>query len=157
MSREIQLSKNKTLKLTNVLIYESIYGDSDENENIDVVVTKIDNYIKSKGALPIGPIIQKVSYILTDDGQFDVKVYLLRQANKYINNVEQPYKVESVIRVQNCLYARYVGPEEMLKLAYDKISVAAFEEEIELSNENYTIFVDQQDENIVADVFVEKK
>ena len=44
-----------------------------------------------------------------------------------------------------------------LKLAYDKINVTAFEENIELSNENYTIFVDQHEDNIVADIFVEKK
>ena len=43
-----------------------------------------------------------------------------------------------------------------MKFAYDKINLTAFEEDIELSNENYTIFVNQIDEDIVADVFVEK-
>ena len=157
MSRSIQLSTNKTLKLSNVIIYESVLSESEENEDIDVVVSRIDNYIKSKGALPIGPLIQKIAYIITDDGQLDVKVFLLRQANNFIHNVEAPYRIESIIRVTNCMYARYIGPEDMLKLGYDKISVAAFENEIELSNENYTIYVDQQDDDIVADIFVEKK
>ena len=65
--------------------------------------------------------------------------------------------MESLIRVRNCMYAHYVGPEEKLKLAYDKINVTAFEEDIELLNENYTIFVNQQDDELVADIFVEKK
>ena len=55
------------------------------------------------------------------------------------------------------MYARYIGPEETLKFAYDKISIIAFEEDIDLSTENYTILVDQQDDDIVADVFIQKK
>lgn len=65
--------------------------------------------------------------------------------------------MNSIIRIQNCIYARFTGLEEKLKLAYDKINVTAFEEDIELSNTSYTIFVDKHDENIVADIFVEKK
>ena len=54
----------------------------------------------------------------------------MRQANNFIHNVEAPYTMESVLRVRNCMYARYTGPEEKLKLAYDKINVTAFEEDI---------------------------
>lgn len=117
----------------------------------------MENYIKSKGATPIGPLIQKTEYSVNEEGQLDIKVYLMRQANTFIHNVEAPYNMESVLRVRNCMYARYTGPEEKLKLAYDKINVTAFEEDIELSNTSYTIFVDKQDDNIVADIFVEKK
>ena len=81
----------------------------------------------------------------------------MRQTNNFIHNVEAPYKMEPVIRVRNCMYAHYVGPEEKLKLAYDKINVTAFEEDITVANENYTIFIEKQDDNIVADIFVEKK
>ena len=94
---------------------------------------------------------------MNDEGQLYVKISLIRQANNFIHNVEPPYTMESVLRVKNCMYARYTGPEEKLKLAYDKINVTAFEEDIELSNTSYTIFVDKQDDNIVADIFVEKK
>lgn len=156
MSRTIEISTNKTLKLTNVVIYEAVNVGSEENENLDVVVARIDNYIKSKGAIPIGPLIQKVAYTLTDEGQLDVKAYLLRQANNFIHNIDQPYRIESVVRVSDCIYAHYVGPEESLKFAYDKINVTAFEEEISLLGVSYTIFVNRQDDDIVADVFMEK-
>ena len=128
-----------------------------DNRNVEHSIIQMDNYIKSKGVTPIGPLIQKTEYSVNDEGQLDIKVYLMRQANNFIHNVEAPYTMESVLRVRNCMYARYTGPEEKLKLAYDKINVTAFEEDIELSNSNYTIFVDKQDDNIVADIFVEKK
>ena len=157
MSRTIQISTNKTLKLTNVVIYEAANVGSEENESIDIVVARIDNYIKSKGAMPIGPLIQKVAYTLTDEGQLDVKVYLLRQANNFIYHIDQPYSMESVLRVTNCMYAHYVGPEESLKFAYDKMNVTAFEEEIDLEGVSYTIFLNKKGDDIVADVLIEKK
>ena len=128
-----------------------------DNRNVEHSIIQMDNYIKSKGATPIGPLIQKTEYSVNEEGQLDIKVCFMRQANNFIHNVEAPYTMESVLRVRNCMYARYTGPEEKLKLAYDKINVTAFEEDIELSNSNYTIFVDKQDDNIVADIFVEKK
>ena len=154
MNNKIQLSNNKVIKLTNVIIREINIQDTDDFYKL---VLHMENYIKSKGATPIGPLIQKTEYSVNEEGQLDIKVYLMRQANNFIHNVEAPYTMESVLRVRNCMYARYTGPEEKLKLAYDKINVAAFEEDIELSNSNYTIFVDKQDDNIVADIFVEKK
>lgn len=154
MKNAITIADNKTLKLTNVL---SIKLDITTNLDANKKISEIENYIKTKGATPIGPLIQKTEYHVNDEGKLDVKISLMRQANNFIHNVEAPYTMESVLRVRNCMYARYTGPEEKLKLVYDKINVTAFEEDIELSNSNYTIFVDKQDDNIVADIFVEKK
>ena len=153
MINSIIIHTNKVLKITNICIIEF----NIQKDDINFLISKMENYIKSKGATPIGPLIQKTEYSVNEEGQLDIKVYLMRQANNFIHNVEAPYTMESVLRVRNCMYARYTGPEEKLKLAYDKINVTAFEEDIELSNSNYTIFVDKQDDNIVADIFVEKK
>ena len=153
MINSIIIHTNKVLKITNICIIEF----NIQKDDINFLISKMENYIKSKGATPIGPLIQKTEYSVNEEGQLDIKVYLMRQANNFIHNVEAPYTMESVLRVRNCMYARYIGPEEKLKLAYDKINVTAFEEDIELSNSNYTIFVDKQDDNIVADIFVEKK
>ena len=69
------------------------------------------------------------------------------------------YKMDSILRVKNCLYARYIGPEDKLKFAYDKLGVYAFENDIELEGCNYTIYVDrnEEDETMVADVFMPVK
>ena len=88
-----------------------------------------------------------------------MEIILMLQCNHFINSVEKPYSMESVLRVTDCMYCRYMGPEEQLKIAYDKINVEAFENDIELEGESYTVFVDENEEEgtIVADVFVPKK
>lgn len=151
---KIQISNNKTLKLINTLFLEV---ELNQDFDLGTTVVKMDNYLKSKGAMPIGPLIQRTVYSINENQQLEIHAYLMRQTNNFIHNIEAPYKMEPVIRVRNCMYAHYVGPEEKLKLAYDKINVTAFEEDITVANENYTIFIEKQDDNIVADIFVEKK
>ena len=151
---KIELAYNKTLKLSNVLIFEIKLN---EETNIDREITQMENFIKSKGAIPIGPLIQKTVYQTGESGEPVIRIYLMRQVNTFIYKIESPYTMESVIRVRNCAYVRYTGPEEKIKFGYDKINVDAFEKGIELANENFTIFVDKQDDTIIADIFVEKK
>ena len=66
--------------------------------------------------------------------------------------------MESVLRVPDCMYVRYMEAEDKLKFAYDKIHLTAFEENIPLRGDSYTIFVDRNDEEdtIVADIFMPK-
>ena len=66
--------------------------------------------------------------------------------------------MESVLRIPNCMYCRYIGSEGKLKFAYDKINLEAFENDIKLTCESYIVFVDQNEEEgtIVADVFMPK-
>ena len=152
-NEKIQISNNKTLKLTNVLIKEI---DLQKGEELAKEVCQMDNYLKNKGGQPIGPHIQ-YTYI---DGEYteDVKLVLkiMRQSNTFIHNIENPYKMESIIRVKNCMYARYTGEESKLKFAYDKINLIAFEEDIPLKGNSYTIFVNSNEDGIIADVFMER-
>lgn len=107
MSDKLKLSYNKTLKLSNVIMREVVLSEANE---LDKQVLQMENYIKSKGAMPIGPLIQKTKYLINEEGQLDVKIYLMWQSNNYLTHVEIPYKTESIIRVQNCMYVRYTGP-----------------------------------------------
>lgn len=153
MNKNIVYSNNKALKLCNVLIKKININEIGE---IDKYVFKMNNYIKSKGAMPIGPLIQKTATTINNEKKLEIEVFIMRQANNFIHDVESPYSMESLIRVKNCMYVHYTGPEEKLKYAYDKINLIAFEEDIEVSDESYTIFVDKQDDNVIADIFVEK-
>ncbi len=152
-NEKIQISNNKTLKLTNVITKEF---DLQENEGLDKEIIKMENYIKNKGAQPIGPIVQYTTIGTCSETQ-DAKVVikLLRQANTFLHNVESPYSMEAVLRVKNCIYARFKGNESKLKLAYDKINITAFEEDISLKGDSYTIFVANNDGDLIADVFME--
>ena len=55
-----------------------------DNRNVEHSIIQMDNYIKSKGVTPIGPLIQKTEYSVNEEGQLDIKVYLMRQANTFI-------------------------------------------------------------------------
>lgn len=144
---------SKTLKLTNVL-QANMSADIMENMSL---VEKMENYIKSKGYLPIGPLIQHIGVRKNENGEPELSAHLLRQVNGYINQVEPPYEMTALLRVPDCVYVRFIGPQEKIDIAHSKLTVTAYEEDIPLVGSSYTVFVNQLDnEDIVADVFMEK-
>lgn len=151
---KLQFNPNKTLKLTNVLKNRIL--PNDEKFDLNVAVEQMQSYIKTKGAMQIGPLIQHTRTFINDNGELDMDIVMMLQCNNFIHNVEPPYSMESVIRVPNAMYCRYTGPENKLKFAYDKINVEAFEQNIDLGDYNYTIFVDNnpEEDTMVADVFI---
>lgn len=143
----------KTLKLSNVLIAELITPDMDDF----TFVEKIDNYIKSKGYQPIGPVIQYTGIDRNDNDDDELVIKLCRQSTGFINHVESPFSMLSTLRVPKCLYTRFIGPQDRISIAYSKLNVYAYENEISLLGSSFTIIIDQLDnDNIVADVFMEK-
>lgn len=150
----IPVSDNKTLKLSNACIYE-IAGESDFY-NLDKIIAQMENYMKAKGALPIGPFVQYTSIQIDDAGEPQTTIRLIRQSNKYIANVEPPYKMESVLRCKNCLFARFEGEEDKLEMAFNKLNVIAYEEGIPLTGVTYTVFTSKSKDVFSADVFMEK-
>ena len=55
------------------------------------------------------------------------------------------------------LYAHYTGPMSHNQLATAKLQIMAFENDIKLTGDNYTIYVNQDDDDAVIDVFMETK
>ena len=151
---KLHFHTNKNLKLTNVLKYKMLIHD--ESFDLNVAIEQMQSYIRAKGAMQIGPLIQYTRAFLNENNEMDMEIVMMLQCNNYIHSVEQPYSMESVIRVPNALYCRYTGPETSLKFAYDKINVEAFEQDIKLADCNYTIFLDnnQEEDITIADVFV---
>lgn len=142
----------KSLKLTNAVIASISPVDLQDM----AFVEKMENYIKSKGYQPLGPIIQYTGVRQNDSGEAEMVVQILRQATGYINHIEPPYSIEAVFRVPKCLYVRYTGPEDKLTVAYNKLNVVSFEEDVPVTGNTYTVFVNQLDDgDIVADVFME--
>ncbi|MDO5294851.1 MAG: hypothetical protein Q4F05_19120 [bacterium] len=150
---KLKVSHKKTLKLTNVLYKELINPNL---EKIEKEVELMENYIKAKGANPIGPLIQRVDTVITDENVINIQITLYRQCNKYIRSVDFDYKFQSIYSVDNCLYVRFFDSEEYLSIAYDKLKVIAYEEDIKLKDGNYTVYVDRKENKIIADVFMER-
>lgn len=152
--KKLEFNENKTLKLTNVLKYRILIDE--ENFDFNVAIEQMQSYIKTKGAMQVGPLIQYTRTFLNENNELDMEIIVMLQCNNFIHSVEQPYSMESVIRVTDAMYCRYTGPEMSLKFAYDKIILKAFENDIKLGDYNYTIFVDnnQEEDIMIADVFV---
>ena len=147
---EIKVAENKTLKLTNVV---SRRIQPEEFNNMQIVLTQMHNFIKSNNAQPIGPIVQAM--VVGEDRQ--MHLYMMQQATQMITQMEPGYHMDAVLRVKNCLYAHYTGPMSHNQLATAKLQIMAFENDIKLTGDNYTIYVNQDDDDAVIDVFMETK
>lgn len=149
---KLDVHYNKTLKLSNVCIRELTEQDI---ENIDQLVYQQENYIKSKGALPIGPLVQCTEKTLDTNGEFHLKISIIRQSSTLISRCEAPYQTQALLRIKNCLFLRLSGEEWHLKYAYDKLNLVAFEEDIALTGRTFTVITTKKGEPFAADIFTE--
>ena len=155
MAKKIDVFLSRTIKLSNAVCREVYLSDNESPINIEV--ERMDNFIKSKGSKPFGPVIQLNKSFVNEDGELDFKIILIRQSQNYINHVELPYSIESVLKEKDCLYTRFQGREEDIKFAYNKLAVFAYEEGIKLTGTSYTVFVDRFDEDVIIDIFMSKE
>lgn len=149
---EIKVAENKTLKLTNVL---SRAVQPEELANLPVILTQMQNFMKSNGVQPIGPLVQAIRMGTGPDHV--PEMYMMQQATQMITKLEPGYHMDAVLRVKNCLYAHYTGPLSQSQLASAKLQIMAFENDIKLTDDSYTIYVNQDDDEAVIDVFMETK
>ena len=149
---EIKVAENKTLKLTNVVARRIA---PEELGNMMVALTQLQNFIKSHNAQPIGPLVQALK--IGPAPEHAPELYLMQQATQLIPQMDPGYHMDAILRVKNCLYAHYTGPMSQSGLASQKLNIMAFEHELELTGTVYTIFVNQDDDDAVVDVFMETK
>lgn len=152
ITKKIILKENKILKLKNVLIREL---NESEISNIDHITYMMESYIKSKGIDIKGPLINHSEVSLDEYGNPKIIVRIMFQIDDNIRDIENSYKFESEVKVKNCIFARFSGSEENLQFAYQKLGVYAFENDIRLKGDSYTVFVNKESKNIVVDIFME--
>ena len=150
--REIQVAEHKTLKLTNVL---SRKVEVEDMGNLAIVLTQMQNFIRSHDAMPVGPIVQCVK--MRKGPNPTAEIYFMQQVNQLIPRLDPGYQMDALLRVRNCLYAHYTGPMPDSQLASYKLQVHAFENEQKLAGTSYTIYVNQDEDDAVVDVFMETK
>ena len=90
---EILVSESKTLKLTNVLSRRIMPEDF---ANINLIVTQMENFVRSHGAQPIGPLVQHIC--IAKGPKPEPQMYLLRQANQLITRLDPQYHMDAVLR-----------------------------------------------------------
>lgn len=149
--------ESKILKLKNTIRFE--VTEKNKKTNMNILIEQIRSYIKSKGANPVGPIIQYTENYVLDAEEYGIDSAIILQCDKHINNVQLPYIFEEEIKIENALYCRYQGPAEKLGLGYDKINVEAFDKDIEVGDKCYSIFLnnDMIGSEMTVDIFMTKK
>jgi hypothetical protein len=155
---KIIIHHSKSLKLTNTLVLDlSKEEDFKQLANFQVI-EQMELHIRQRGAQPIGPLVQKTVVSVNEAGESQMMITFIRQADAFIHHVDAPYRMESMIRVSDCLYTRFVGEEDKMQFAYSKLQLVGYEEEIPLSTETYTVFVGSNEDEgtITADIFIPK-
>ena len=153
---KIEFRENKVLKLTNVL---SRKVPEKEILNQDKQITMLMNWIKAKGYQTIGPLIMYSTGItgVDSEGQPIFESRVMIQLNTSNVRLELPYKFDKEIRVSNCLLARFNDNAEKLQFATQKLTLFAYENDLELTGETYIILMEQNSSNLLADVFMPVK
>jgi len=151
-TEKIIVRENKVLKLNTVLIREV---NQSEFNDLNKVAYMMESYIKSKGNSIIGPMINYTTAKANESGQVKLILKLMFQLKSPIHNVETSYELKNQIRITNCLFARFNEKEENLQYVYSKLQLYAFENDIKLKGDSYTVFVENKDGKMIADVFME--
>lgn len=153
---QIEFRENKILKLINVL---SRKVPTSEIMNQEKQINMLMNWIKAKGYQTVGPLIMYSTGITGSDaeGQPIIDSRVMIQLNTGSVRLEVPYRFEKEVRVQNCLLARFNDNAEKLQFATNKLTLYAYENELELTGETYIVLMEQQENKLLADVFMPLK
>lgn len=148
---KITVRENKTLKLNNVLIREI-----STEEDFNTAMHMMESYVKSKGNEKVGPLVT-YSGVEIEGDEIKIIMKVMAQLKAPIHNLDNPYKFKTQIKINNCLFARYKEKEENLQFAYSKLQLFAFENNKKLKGDSYTVFLDNKEGELVADVFMEEE
>ena len=81
--REIQVAEHKTLKLTNVL---SRKVEVEDRRDLASVLTRMQNFIRSHDAMPVGPLVQCVN--MRKGSNPTSEIYIMQQVNQLIPRLD---------------------------------------------------------------------
>lgn len=153
---QIEFRENKILKLVNVL---SRRVPEQELLNQDKQIAMLMNWIKAKGYQTVGPLIMYSTGITGVDaeGQPIIDFRIMVQLNTGNVRIELPYRFEREVRITNCLLARFNDEADKIQYATNKLTLYAYENDLELTGETYIVLLEQQADKLLADVFMPLK
>ena len=153
---QIEFRDNKILKLSNVL---SRVVPAREIMNQDKQIQMLMNWIKAKGYETVGPLIMYSAGIkgVDEEGQPIIDSRIMIQLKQSIVKLEIPYHFDKELRIENCLLARFNHEPNKLQFATNKLTLYAYENDIELTGETYIVLIEQAENKMLADVFMPKK
>ena len=151
MSKVIDVYENKVLKLKNVFSQTLVIDEKFTNKPLELYYKDFIDYMKNNKIEGFGPIVVYNSIIGSDEKKMILK--LLRQTkNEHISCV-YPYEYQEEIKTKPCLFSRFNGYEkDAINQSY-KMQVYAYENDLVLDIESYTISK-QEEDKVSVDVFI---
>lgn len=148
MVSEIIIKYGKFLSLGSAVYIES--NDIPETGSlIDSSISKLRAYSISVYGPPIIWTGMKL-----EKGKIKLDRKLIMQCRGDFSKIPIGFERKESVKIGPCVHAQFAGKEENILRAYEKVSVYAYENEIELKKENYTVYVKQDGSDSTIDVFV---
>lgn len=148
--QKIEIRENKKLILKKV-INKSL--DLIPFENLDVEINKFYNNIQALKPQIFGPlIIRNKGMKISDDGKITSDYDLYIQAHDY-KQYKNKFNVLDKVVVEHCLYTRFEGKPEYLQLAFNKLEIYEYEEDIITRGDIYMVSLEDSKDHIVMDIF----
>ena len=147
--RKIIIGVNKKLIVSNAVVCAP--GDKEGTEE---AIYFFSNRLKTNGISIRGPAIVKFG-LKRNEPDFSITREVFFQST-YKPGDKLPSNCESKgdMKIGPCMYARVSGEGDNSRYAYEKISVHAYENEIELSGESYMVMLEDEENKIVIDIFI---
>ena len=121
-------------------------------------IAMVENWVRAKGYETQGPLIVYSSGVKGMDGDTPIiDSAIMVQLKTGAVRLEIPYKFEKEIRIENCLMARFHDAPENMQYATQKLTLFAYENDLELTGETYIVFLHQAENKMLADVFMPLK
>lgn len=122
-------------------------------ENLDTEINRFYNNIQALKVQVFGPlIIRNKGMKISDDGQITSDYDLYIQAHDYKQYKNQFNLLDEVV-VEYCLYTRFEGKPEYLQLAFNKLEIYEYEEDIITRGDVYMVSLEDSEDYIVMDIF----
>lgn len=148
--QKIEIKENIKLKLQKVICKKL---KDIKIDKFDFEINKFISGIKLLKAQVYGPIaIRNKGTNISDDGIITSDYDLYIQAHDYEQYKNQFTVLDEVV-VEHCLYIRFEGKPEYLQLAFNKLEIYEYEEEIITRGDIYMISLEDTPEKIVMDIF----
>ena len=149
MVSEIKIQCGKFLALKETITVSLLGNPSETNATVNSSVSKL----KACGVFVSGPPIIWAGARIDGDKVILERKLILQCAGD-MSRISTGFERKKATKIGPCIHARFIGDEQNLVRAFEKVSVYAYENEIELKKENYTVYVKNDGPVYTIDIFV---
>ncbi|MDO4605607.1 MAG: hypothetical protein Q4B23_06490 [Helcococcus sp.] len=147
---KIIIERNKKLVLKKVISQEY---DGRGYQDIDRDINNFLKRIRTLNVQTFGPlVIHNKGTIISEENTSISSYNLYIQAHDY-KQYKKQFNILDEVVVEYCLYTRFEGKPEYLQLAFNKLEIYEYEEDIITRGDIYMVSLEDSEDHIVMDIF----